>query len=168
MSRDKQSVEPTILSREYAAPIELVYEAWTHADHLKNWQVPFDGFECAYILADIRAGGSSLHKMTAPNGFEMWLLTRYETLTPPREIVFRQYTANADGDVIPNPQIPNWPKELRTTIELEQKGDATLLRLIWQPIEPSPEEARAFEDTRQDHDKGWGGGLENLKRYLQQ
>ena len=162
------AVEPTILTREYNAPRQLVFDAWTNPDHLKNWQFPFKGFQCEFSRADIKPGGSSLHKMTAPNGFEMWLLTKYEALTPPESLVFRQYVSNEAGDILPNPQNPNWPKELRTTIELEEVQGKTTLRLIWQPIDPTREEADAFEASRSEHDKGWGGGLEMLVSYLDQ
>ena len=167
MSNDDEiTVEPTILTREYNAPRQLVFDAWTKPEHLKNWQFPFKGFSCEFVSADIRPGGTSLHKMTAPNGFEMWLLTKYEEITPPDGLVFRQYNSNEAGDILPNPQMPNWPKELRTTIVLEQAGDKTKLQLIWQPVNPTKEEAEAFEATRAEHGKGWSGGLEQLVDYL--
>ncbi|MGW8247964.1 MAG: SRPBCC family protein [Acidiferrobacterales bacterium] len=165
---DVVAVEPTILTREYDAPRQLVFEAWTNPDHLKNWQVPFKGFICEFHHADIKPGGSSLHKMTAPNGFEMWLLTRYEAITPPESLVFRQYVSNEAGDILPNPQNPNWPKEMRTTINLREEGGKTRLELIWQPIDPTRAEAEAFEASRPEHDKGWGGGLEMLVSYLEE
>jgi len=167
MSNDSGvTVEPTILTREYKAPRQLVFEAWTQPEHLKNWQFPFKGFTCEFVSADIKPGGSSLHKMTAPNGFEMWLLTKYEEITPPESLVFRQYNSNENGEILPNPQMPNWPKEMRTTIKLEEVGDKTKLQLIWQPVNPTKEEAEAFEASRPEHDKGWGGGLEQLDAYL--
>lgn len=167
MSDNKIEVAPTILSREYDAPIQLVYDAWTKAEHIRNWQFPFKGFKCEFAHADISPGGTSLHKMVAPNGFEMWLLTRYESLEPPTRLVFRQYNSNENGDILPNPQNPNWPKEMRTTIELAEANGKTQLKLIWQPIDPTEAEAQAFEASRPEHDKGWGGGLEQLQEYLQ-
>ena len=167
MSNDNEiTVEPTILTREYSAPRQLVFDAWTQPEHLKNWMFPQKGFICEYVSANIKPGGSSLHKMTAPNGFEMWLLTKYEAITPPESLVFRQYNSNEAGDILPNPQMPNWPKDLRTTIKLEEVGGKTKLQLIWQPINPTKEEAEAFEVSRPEHDKGWGGGLQMLDNYL--
>ena len=167
MSSDKElTVEPTILIREYSAPRQLVFDAWTKPEHLKNWQFPFKGFTCEFTVADIKPGGSSLHKMTAPNGFEMWLLTKYEEITPPESLVFRQYNSNQHGEILPNPQMPNWPKEMQTTIRLEEMGSKTKLQLIWQPINPTKDEAEAFEASRSEHGKGWGGGLEQLDVYL--
>lgn len=166
MSDNEIKVEPTILTREYNAPRQLVFDAWTQVEHLSNWQFPFKGFKCEFAVTDIKPGGATLHKMTAPNGFEMWLLTKYEAITPPESIVFRQYNSNEAGDILPNPQNPNWPKELRTTILLEEADGKTRLQLIWQPINPTKEEAEAFESSRSEHGKGWGAGLEMLDSYL--
>ena len=159
-------VEPTILTKEYNAPRQLVFEAWTKPEHIQNWQFPFQGFKCEFISADIKPGGASLHKMTSPNGFEMFLLTKYEEVNPPVNLVFRQYNSNQAGDILPNPQVQNWPKEMRTTINLEEVNGKTKLELIWQPVDPTEAEAEAFEASRPEHHKGWGGGLEQLDVYL--
>ena len=167
MSSDNAvTVEPTVLKREYDAPMQLVYDAWTQPEHLQKWQVPMPGIKFEFAHADIKEGGTTLHKMTMPNGFEMWLLTTYEELNPPTSLVFRQYMSNEAGEKLPNPQNPNWPKELRTTIKLEEVDGKTKLQLIWQPVEPTQEEADAFEASRPEHGKGWGAGLEQLHQYL--
>ena len=160
------NVEPTVLTREYDAPMQLVFEAWTQADHLKNWQVPQKGVTCEYVSADIRSGGSALHKMTMPNGYEMWLLTKYEEVTPPDTIVFRQYMSNEAGDILPNPQMPNWPKEMRATVKLEDLGGRTKMQFIWGPVDATPEEIETFNASRDQHGAGWGGGFEILADYL--
>jgi len=167
MSNDtKRNVAPSIMTREFDAPRQLVFDAWTKPEHLKNWMFPQKGFTCEYVFADIRSGGSSLHKIKAPNGFEMWLLTKYEEVTPPERLVFRQYYSNAAGEILPNPRMPNWPKELRTTINLDEVDGKTKLQLIWQPIDPTKEEADAFNASRSQHGSGWGGGFDQLTAYL--
>lgn len=163
----KQNVEPTILTRDYQAPIQLVYEAWTQVEHLSKWMMPQSGFECEYAKANICTGGSTLHKMISPTGHQMWLLTEYEALTPPSCIVFRQYMSNEQGDKLGNPQMPGWPKELRTTVELaEIEPGQTRLTLTWQPIDATEVEAKVFNASRAHHGKGWEAGLEQLDKYL--
>ncbi len=163
---EKHKVAPTILTRIYDAPINLVFAAWTQVEHLQRWQFPFKGFKCEFIRADIRAGGESLHKLVAPNGFELFLLTRYEVIRKPDCVIFRQYNANSSGEIVPNPQIPNWPAEMQTQILLQPLGEQTELKLVWQPIDATAEEIAVFEQTRPDHDKGWGSGLEMLASFL--
>ena len=167
MSSDKEiMVEPMILTREFNAPRQLVFDAWTQPEHLKNWQFPQKGFICEYVTADIKPGGASLHKMITPNGHEMWLLTKYEEINPPESLVFRQYDSNEAGDILPNTHMPNWPKEMRATVKLEEVDGKTKMQFIWEPIDPSKEEAEAFAAARSQLGNGWGGGFDQLTTYL--
>ena len=161
------TVPPTILTHEYSAPIDLVFDAWTNPEHIKSWQRPTSDFACEFAHADIRPGGYSLHKMTAPNGFEMWLKTEYRSITPHTELSFVQFTSNPDGEFLPNPQMPDWPRDLLTTIKLEAVGGMTKLTLEWQPLSPTASEIEAFEATRKNHGDGWGSGLNQLTSYLE-
>ena len=160
------TVEPSILTKSYDAPMQLVYDAWTEEQHLCKWQVPNNEVSCEYLNADIRTGGSALHKMTMRNGNEMWLLTKYHELTPHHTIIFTQYESNQAGDIMP-PRMPNWPKEIRATIKLSETEGITDMQFIWQPINPNAEEAQAWEASRAQHGKGWGGGFEMLANYLE-
>ncbi len=159
------TVEPSILTRDFDAPMKLVYEAWTQESHLCQWQVPSAEIVCEYKSADIKPGGATLHKMVMPNGHEMWLLTKYYELTPYHTIVFRQYESNENGDIMP-PSMPNWPKEIEATLKFSEANGVTNMQFIWQPINPTPEEAEAWEASRPQHGKGWGGSFELLAGYL--
>ncbi len=161
------TVEPTIITRVLNAPMALVFKAWTDAEHLKHWNFPFPGVTCEYKTTDIKAGGSTLHKMVMPNGHEMWLLTKYEEIRPHDLVVFRQYMSDESGAIFPNPQMPDWPKEMRTTINLTEVDGKTNLELVWAPVNPTQAEADAFEMSRPNHQKGWGGGLDQLKVYVE-
>ncbi len=158
-------VEPSILTRDFDAPMQLVYEAWTQENHLCKWQVPNADVICEYQFADIRAGGSALHKMVMPNGKEMWLLTKYQELCPYDTIIFFQYLSNEHGEII-SPPMSNWPKEIRATIRLSEENGVTHMQFFWQPINPTKEEAEAWEASRSQHGKGWGGSFELLAGYL--
>ena len=103
-----------------------------------------------------------------PNGHGMWLLTRYEEVVSPERLVFFQYMSNENGDIVPNRHMPNWPKDMRATLLFEEAGDApgekTKLTFYWEPINPTQEEAEAFEAARSQN--GWAAGLEQLQAYL--
>lgn len=159
------NVEPSILTRDFDAPMQIVYEAWTQENHLCKWQAPNAEIVCVYKSVDIRVGGSTLHKMVMPKGNEMWLLTKYQELSPYNTIVFTQYQSNENGEILP-PPMPNWPKEIRATIKLSEANSVTNMQFIWQPINPTKEEAEAWEASRSQHGKGWGGSFELLAGYL--
>ena len=47
------------ISREFDAPIELVWEVWTNPDHIKNWWGP-NGFTNTISRMDIKKEGEYL------------------------------------------------------------------------------------------------------------
>lgn len=166
MDNKELTVAPSIFTREFNAPRQLVFDAWTQVDHLINWMFPQVGFVCEYVTTEIKTGGSTLHKMTAPNGHEMWLFTKYEKVTSPDTIIFRQYNSNADGDILPG-HMPDWPNEMLATVLLEEINGKTKLELIWQPMEVTQAEIDAFEASRSQHVNGWGSGFDQLATYLE-
>ncbi|MFT5012751.1 MAG: hypothetical protein ACI9HY_004249 [Planctomycetaceae bacterium] len=134
---DAIAVEPSVLTRDYKASRQMVFDAWTQEQHLCKWQVPNAEVKCDYKFADIKAGGSALHKMTMPSG----------------------------GDILA-PRMPNWPQEIRATIKLSEADGVTHMEFIWQPINPTAAEAEAWDASRSQHGKGWGGGFEMLANHL--
>lgn len=160
------TVEPSVLNRDFNAPMQLVYEAWTQEQHLCQWQVPNAQVKCEYQTANIESGGSALHKMIMPNGHEMYLLTKYHELSPYHTIVFTQYQSNAQGDILP-PMMPNWPKEIRATITLSESDGVTSMSFVWQPITPTKDEAEGWEASRSQANNGWAGAFEILAGYVE-
>lgn len=160
-------IEPSIITKEFNAPRQLVFDAWTSVEHLNQWMFPMPGCSCEFVQADIKNGGTSLHKITMPNGYQMWLYTQYELVQSPDKLVFLQYISNEQGEICPNPQMPNWPKDMVATLIFEELGDnKTKLTFYWEPRNPTPEELEVFESTSSDHGKGWGAGMEQLENYL--
>ena len=160
-------VEPAVMTRQFNAPMKLVYEAWTDPKHLCNWQVPNASVKCEYQSANIVEGGSALHKMVMPNGHEMWLLTKYSKLNPYTTIVFRQYQSNQDGDVLP-PSMPNWPEEIQSVINLSEEDGVTTMEFIWRPIDPTPEQAEGWAASHSQGAGGWATSFGMLAEYLSQ
>ncbi|MFT7688332.1 MAG: hypothetical protein ACI9FB_003695 [Candidatus Azotimanducaceae bacterium] len=103
--------------------------------------------------------------MFMPNGKEMWLLTKYQELNSFNKIVFLQYQSHENGEILP-PPMPNWPKEIIATIMFKEEKGITNMRFIWLPIKPTKEEAQAWEASRSQHGKGWGGRFDVLTGYL--
>lgn len=160
-------IEPSVITREFNAPRQLVFDAWTKVEHLSNWMFPMPGCTCEFVSSDISDNGSSLHKVTMPNGYEVWLYTKYVEVRSPEKLVFLQYMSNQNGDIVPNPHIPNWPKDMLASLSFEASSkNKTKLTFLWEPQEPTLEEVAAFEASRADHNKGWGAGMAQLETYL--
>ena len=166
MSND--AVVPSEIVREFNAPRQLVFDAWTQVKHLNNWMFPMPGCKCEFVSANIVNGGTSLHKITMPDGNQMWLLTKYEKVVSPEKLIFLQYFSNEQGDELPMPHIPNWPKHMLATLHFEEiEPNRTKLTFSWEPRNATAEELSAFESTRTDHKKGWGAGMDQLHIYIE-
>lgn len=161
------NIEPSVIIREFDAPRDLVFDAWIKVEHLNNWMFPMPGCQCEFVSADIKDNGTSLHKITMPNGHEMWLFTRYEQVKAPEKLVFLQYMSNENGDILPMAHMPNWPKDMLATLHFEELAkNKTKITFYWEPRNPTDEELDVFESSREDHQKGWGAGMDQLVAYL--
>lgn len=58
-----------VLERTLDAPIELVWEAYTNPEHIKQWFAP-KPFEISEIDLDLRPGGVFRIRMVGPDGFD--------------------------------------------------------------------------------------------------
>lgn len=160
-----QHENAAVLVRTFNATPERVFDAWTQTQHLNQWMFPMPGCRCEFVDADIRSGGTSLHKIIMPNGAEMWLYTTYETVARPEQLVFFQYMSNEAGDKLPNPRVPNWPMDIRATLTFTAVADNQCeLTFVWEPIGASAAEQQTFNDMREQN--GWAAGMDMLERYL--
>lgn len=160
-------VIPSEIIREFDAPRQLVFDAWTNVKHLNNWMFPMPGCTCEFVVDEIYDGGRSLHKITMPNGHQMWLFTKYKEVKSPEKLVFLQYMSNESGDIVPMDHMPNWPKDMLATLQFDEISETkTKLTFYWEPLNPSADEILAFEASRAEHGKGWGAGIEQLNAYL--
>ncbi|PTY36461.1 hypothetical protein BGP77_03945 [Saccharospirillum sp. MSK14-1] len=162
---DTPQATPAVITRLYKAPIQAVFDAWTDARHLCQWQRPNDQVTCDYLFADIRTGGSALHKMVMPNGHEMWLLTRYLDVSAPNRLVFIQYESNPQGEPL-SPSMPNWPPEIQATVLLSETAEGTMMEFRWQPVNPTAEQVAAWEASKGGAIGGWDTGFVQLSDYL--
>ena len=133
------------ITREFDAPIELVWEAITDPDHVAHWFGP-EGFETAResIEIDLRIGGRYELDMVMAGSRHPVRYTIAE-LDAPRLLV------------LTSPPMPEFgiPEQTVTRIELEDLGGTTRMTLSDGPYEqPGPAEA------------GWNGALAKLEARL--
>ncbi len=97
--------EPTYavhVVREFDAPIERVWAAWTQPDDLRAWWGPA-GFTCPRAEADIRVGGRIFVAMRAPDewgGVEQYSTWNITELDAPRRLRYVFRFADAEGNAI--------------------------------------------------------------------
>lgn len=76
-----------MLTREYDAPRELVWAAWTEAAQVDQWWGP-DGFVTRTEAMEVRAGGAWRFTMTAADGTVFPNYVLYMDVSPPERLIY--------------------------------------------------------------------------------
>jgi uncharacterized protein YndB with AHSA1/START domain len=90
------------VEREFDAPIERVWAAWTTPDDLRAWWGP-TGFTCPRAEVDLRPGGRIWVAMRAPaewGGFEQYSAWDITELEAPRVLRYVHRFTDAEGTAI--------------------------------------------------------------------
>jgi len=105
-SVDKEKNSITV-KREFAAGLDLVWDAWTKPELLDLWWAP-KPYQARTKSMDFREGGYWLYAMIEPNGTEYWGRMDYLSIQPIESYTAMDAFCNEQGEV--NPQLPraNW------------------------------------------------------------
>ncbi len=74
------------IERTFDAPLELVWEAWTQAEHIAKWWSP-KGIETKVIMHNFKVGGKWKYIMPMPNGQEFIAEGEYKEIVPMEKII---------------------------------------------------------------------------------
>ena len=103
------------ITRVYDARRELVFDAWTKGEHLKNWFAP-TGFTVPEVESDPTEGGAYRLAMRSPDGQVFWTQGTYREVVPPERIVLAQGVLGPDDKPL---------FETLTTVTLMEDGGKT-------------------------------------------
>jgi uncharacterized protein YndB with AHSA1/START domain len=96
--------EPLIVSRTFPAPREIVFAAWSRADHIERWFSP-EGCSVAEAEVDFKPGGAFIVCMRLPDGADHWARGSFLEISPPERLVLsigvevggiKRFTAHTD------------------------------------------------------------------------
>jgi uncharacterized protein YndB with AHSA1/START domain len=137
--------------REFDAPRDLVFAAFTDPEHLAQWWGP-NGFTTTTLSFDMRPGGIWRFVMHGPDGRDYQNRVTYEEVVPPARIVYRH---GGEPDVE--------PVQFRQTITFEDLGGRT--RITWRGDFPSAAERdRVIKEYGAD--KGLTETMTRLAEYV--
>ena len=85
LSKDIDNKKITVL-REFAAPVEEVWAAWTDASLLDQWWAP-KPWKAITKSMDFREGGHWLYYMSGPNGEQIWNRIDFTTIDPQKSFI---------------------------------------------------------------------------------
>ncbi len=154
-----------VLSREFNAPRQLVWDAWTKPEHLSRWFGP-KGFMLNIGAFEFKAGGMFLYGMKTPDGHEMWGKWIFREIVPPQKLVIVSSFSDAKGGVTRHPMSASWPLETLSTTTFAEKDGKTTMTLRWIPYNATEIERQTFDGAHDGMTQGWGGTMEKLTTYL--
>lgn len=104
------------ITKEFAAGINLVWDAYTKAELLDQWWAP-KPFASRTKVLNFEVGGRRFYAMVSPDGGERWAVQKYTSITPKTN--FKFFNAFADADE--NLQLPgsDW------NFDFTDQGDTT-------------------------------------------
>ena len=152
-----------VLDREFDAPRDLVWRAWTDPEILHQWYGP--GVETVIHRYDLEPGGAWLNEMKFGEKSDYSRMDFQEVVVE-EKIVWLHSSTDADWNVINNPMMPGWPRVLLTTVTFTESGEKTNVQLRQVPVDASDEELACFEQMKSGMDGGWGKGYAMIDEIL--
>ena len=142
---------PLVVTRTFAAPRGLVFQAWSSAEHIRRWFSP-EQYTVPAAEVDFRPGGVFAVCMRAPDGSDHWCRGTFTEVVPPDRLGF------VLG--IPNRDAPKFT--VHTTVTFEDAPDGTRLT-VHQSYELHDESMRrAIEGAAE----GWRTTLDKLEQVV--
>ncbi len=165
MSADTRNAD-FVITRECAAPGEVLWKCFTEPERMQQWFGP-KGSTVIAAKMDLRPGGTYHGAMRDETGRVMWAKFVYREVVPPRRLVWEHSFSDEAGALTRHPLSPTWPLRLLTTVTLEEApGGKTTLTLRWSPLDATAEEQKTFDAAHDGMRQGWGGSFERLDAYL--
>jgi uncharacterized protein YndB with AHSA1/START domain len=96
-----KSAKTVFITREFAAELSLVWDAFTKQEFLDQWVAPKPWTSKTKYM-NFEVGGKRFYAMVSPEGQERWAIQEFNSISPKTN--FKMFNAFADADE--NPQLP--------------------------------------------------------------
>jgi len=153
-----------VIMRQFNAPKELVWKAFSEAEALAQWWGP-PGASIGVTKLDFRPEGIFHYYMESPMG-KMWGRFYYLEIVEPERIVFTTSFSDKDGDITRAPFSNDFPLEIMNTLTLHEHEGKTTLILKGKPKNATEAEFNFFTNMFSGMQQGFGGTFDQLDEYL--
>jgi uncharacterized protein YndB with AHSA1/START domain len=153
-----------VIRREFDAPRDLVWRAWTEADRLEKWWGP-TGWSLEVRSLDLRPGGVFLYAMRADSNL-MFGRFVYREVKPPEHLTWVTSFSDEHGGMTRAPFAAHFPLEVLSTLSLEERGRRTLLTLRGSPVNATEGERAFYEGMLSSMEAGYRGTFDQLDEHL--
>lgn len=147
-----KAAKTVFITREFAAELPLVWDAFTKAELIDQWIAP-KPFTSKTKYQDFKEGGKRFYAMISPEGQKRWGIQEYTSITPKTN--FKMYNAFADENE--NPELPgsDWDHTFS-----EENGTTTVSITIYN------ESLERMERILDGFTQGMKMSLSNLENLL--
>jgi uncharacterized protein YndB with AHSA1/START domain len=166
--RAAESASDLVDEREFAVPRELVFEAWTVAEHFARWFGPH-GVEVPRCVIDARPGGEIRFQHRFPTGELVSIKGVFDEVVAPVRLRFTFTFVDAEDRPTAPPQLPDWPVGVHCVLTVELHATRRGTRMIVHQRVAEPE-AAALPPVLRHHElagEGWRQTVERLAEYLE-
>jgi uncharacterized protein YndB with AHSA1/START domain len=147
-----------VIRRVVKAPRELVWKAWTEAEHVARWWGP-EGLTTRVEQHDFRVGGATRYVMVAEDGTEYPAEGVFIEIEAPHRIIttdeFAEDYDGPEGVILPTGTI------LTVTFDEVEGGTQITLHIS----HPTKEQKQTHEEMGVV--AGWNSTIDELESYLQ-
>ncbi len=159
-----------VITRDFDAPRERVWKAWTDPEMLKRWWGP-EHFTAPSIKIDLRVGGKYVYAMRGPAGTQwdkvMYSAGVYKEIVPNEKLVTTDYFSDENGNMLDPTaygQSSDAPREMTITVLFEEieKGKTRLSITYMKP----ETEAQYQAMLKSGMTEGWNSSLNKLAEAL--
>jgi len=140
------------ITREFDAPLSLVWDAFTKQEILDQWIAPAPYVSKTKYM-NFEVGGKRFYAMVGPDGQEKWAIQKYTSISPKTN--FKLYNAFADKDE--NPELPGSDWDYNFS---EQNGITKVSITIFN------ESFERMERVLEGFQQGFTATLNNLEKLL--
>ncbi|MBN8789686.1 MAG: SRPBCC domain-containing protein [Terrimonas sp.] len=138
--------------REFDAPLDLVWDAFTKPELLDQWVAPAP-YTSKTKYMNFEVGGKRFYAMVGPDGKEGWALQKYTSISPKTN--FKLYNTFADKDENPESTGSEWDYSFS-----EQNGITKVSITVYN------ESFDRMERLLEGFKLGFTASLENLENLL--
>ena len=160
-SSKKEQEEQVFITRDFDAPRDVVFKAWTDCGRLMRWWGS-QGFTTPFCKIDLQPKGVFNYCMRSSEGRDYCGRSVYREIVEPEKIIFTDSFADEKGNPVPATYYgmsPDWPQEMLVTVTFTEQDGETKLTLQ-HDLGPVPASERDM--CRQ----GWSESLDKLARDL--
>ncbi len=137
-----------VVKRTFNSARDKIFTAWTNPTALKKWWHSSNGWTTPIAEVDLKVGGKYRLGMHDPEKAQTHIVEGvFEEIIQNKKLVYTWKWEGHDDSM-----------ETLVTVIFHDRGEATELELIHENF--------ADKNMRDEHEKGWGGCLQNLKKIL--